>query len=186
MLAITSAVFFLVSKFSKQVQVILVWVKWLEVSLSTGTDTRSWRSCWKRLKTICLLTTVESENKKRRKRRRLSRRGDWKFRFLQGILWAGCACTYRTDEAPASKSSRKRPATFPNDSDNESDSQEIMQGSTEQTNDEMSSILSSFGADVSKSLTAKRKRLAGFTTTAMKTSNKKVRWNFRSTANPTA
>jgi len=81
-----------------------------------------------------------------------------------------------TDEAPANKA-RKRPATsFPNDSDNDSDSQEVMlQATTGQSNEEMqmNSLMTSFGADVSKTLTAKRKRLAGFTSTAMKTSNKR-------------
>jgi len=77
-----------------------------------------------------------------------------------------------TDEAPAGLSKRKRsPSPSPNNSENESDSERVIPNPNEQN--EMKSILNSFGADVSKTLSAKRKRLAGFTSTAMKTSNKR-------------
>ena len=77
-----------------------------------------------------------------------------------------------TDEAPAgmSKSRKRSPSPSPNNSDNESDSERIPNPNEQ---NEMKSILNSFGADVSKTLSAKRKRLAGFTSTAMKTSNKR-------------
>lgn len=79
-----------------------------------------------------------------------------------------------SDEAPASKS--RKGSFSPNESENDSDCEtNVPSMSTNQQNDqnEMASILNSFGADVSKTLSAKRKRLAGFTSTAMKTSNKR-------------
>lgn len=75
-----------------------------------------------------------------------------------------------TDEAPI-KSRKRSPVASPNDSDNDSDSERQQPNPNEQN--EMASILNSFGADVSKTLSAKRKRLASFTSTAMKTSNKR-------------
>ena len=42
------------------------------------------------------------------------------------------------------------------------------------TSGEMQSLLSSFGADISKSLQAKRKRMENFAQVALKTSSKKV------------
>jgi len=79
-----------------------------------------------------------------------------------------------TDEAPAglTKSRKRSPSPSPNNSDNESDSERALPTNPSEQN-EMKSILNSFGADVSKTLSAKRKRLAGFTSTAMKTSNKR-------------
>lgn len=78
------------------------------------------------------------------------------------------------DEAPAAKVSRKR-SPSPNESENESDGETNMP--TMNTNSpeklEIGAMLNSFGTDVSKTLAAKRKKLAGFTSAAMKTSNKR-------------
>jgi len=81
-----------------------------------------------------------------------------------------------TDEAPRSEKRKRSPSPLLNDSDNDSDSQHAVSAiptKSSDGSDEMKSILNSFGADVSKTLSAKRKRLAGFTSTAMKTSNKR-------------
>ena len=81
-----------------------------------------------------------------------------------------------TDEAPRSEKRKRSPSPLLNDSDNDSDSQNAVSAiptKSSDGSDEMKSILNSFGADVSKTLSAKRKRLAGFTSTAMKTSNKR-------------
>jgi len=70
------------------------------------------------------------------------------------------------DEIPP-KSKKRSPSPDPS-SANESDTEAPL------TNEkEMSSLLNSFGADVSKTLDAKRKRLASFTSATMKTSNKR-------------
>ncbi|NP_001296659.1 synaptonemal complex protein 3-like [Hydra vulgaris] len=81
-----------------------------------------------------------------------------------------------SDEAPTllSKSSLKRKASK-DDCFNESDDEEkVEDNDTEGVGEsEVNSLLHSFGADISKSLTAKRKQLAMFTEASLKTSNRK-------------
>ncbi|XP_066935277.1 synaptonemal complex protein 3-like [Clytia hemisphaerica] len=80
------------------------------------------------------------------------------------------------EEAPAiSGKGRKRPAphishTYSDDSDSEEIKNDEPSTGVES---EMSTLLNSFGADISKTLSAKRKRLTTFTNASMKTSNRK-------------
>lgn len=75
------------------------------------------------------------------------------------------------EEAAPSKS-RKRSTTrdsSDDDSEHEQSAAKIEPGAEV----EMTSLLNSFGADISKTLSAKRKRLATFTSASLKTSNRK-------------
>jgi len=79
-----------------------------------------------------------------------------------------------TDEAPTS---RKRSLPQQNRSYSDDDS-DVDEGKRESGTDgnpemEMNSLLNSFGADINKTLLAKRKRLATFTSASLKTSNRK-------------
>lgn len=80
------------------------------------------------------------------------------------------------EEAPSkASSSRKRSIPAPvthQDFSDESGSEEVKNENPPAEN-EMSSLLNSFGADISKTLSAKRKRLTTFTNASMKTSNRK-------------
>ncbi|XP_057290266.1 synaptonemal complex protein 3-like [Hydractinia symbiolongicarpus] len=78
------------------------------------------------------------------------------------------------DEAAPSSKSRKRPLiSNPTYSDDESDCEDIKAQEPSCAETEMTSLLNSFGADISKTLSAKRKRLTTFTSSSLKTSNRK-------------
>ena len=70
------------------------------------------------------------------------------------------------------KRSRVAQSAFHTMSDEESDSEENVREAPS-TDVEMQNLLSSFGADITKTLAAKRKRLQTFTQASLKTSNKK-------------